>query len=187
MKKIFTLMLLCTMTLSTTYAQKSQPAGLRLEIAEAETDHGEYSIFTYTDDVDPFAYYLSVGRLRNLLLADEILGMNIKNSSEVTICLGTTCEDALATLETLLDLLDKDYGTTADFYGREVTKGERLGTPINTTCTVNKKLLGGKRLEFVFPMGKHTAHAYLTKQVIKQLRTGFKLDMKIHPKHHQKK
>lgn len=49
MKKLLSVLLLGTMTLSTTYAQKNLPAGMRVEVAEAETDHGEYSIFTYQD------------------------------------------------------------------------------------------------------------------------------------------
>ena len=34
---------------------------MRVEVAEAETDHGEYSIFTYKDSAadDSFGYYLS--------------------------------------------------------------------------------------------------------------------------------
>ena len=67
------MLLLSMMALSTAYAQ-SQPAGMRVEVAEAETDNGEYSIFTYkdTDEDDSFGYYLSLElmelRIQNLML-----------------------------------------------------------------------------------------------------------------------
>ncbi|MBR1667750.1 MAG: hypothetical protein IJ693_05645 [Bacteroidaceae bacterium] len=44
-----------------------------MEVAEAETDHGDYSIFTYqdTDSVETFGYYLSLGRTTDFLGADK--------------------------------------------------------------------------------------------------------------------
>ena len=48
-------------------------------------------------------------------------------------------------------------------------------------------MLGGKRLQFFFPEGKHSSHAYLSKTVLKQLRMNFKIDIKLHPKQHRKK
>ena len=52
------------MTAMSAMAQK-QPAGMRVEVAESETDNGEYSIFTYKDSEadDSFGYYLSLGRV----------------------------------------------------------------------------------------------------------------------------
>ena len=180
-------MAVALMTAMSVNAQK-QPTGMRVEVAEAETDNGEYSIFTYKDsDVDDsFAYYLSLGRVTDFLGADEILGMEVKNIHEVTIRLGATTDEALATIGDILDLYDKDVNTTVDFQGRAATSGFRLGEPVTTTCVVVKKLLGGKRLQFLFPEGKRQACAYLSKSVLKELRTNFKFDIKLHPKQHRK-
>ena len=188
MKKLLTLLLLSTMTLGTAQAQKKQPAGMRVEVAEAETDHGDYSIFTYkdTDEDDSFGYYLSLGRLADFLGADEILGMQVQNLHEVTIRLGATTDEALATIDTILDLYDKDLETTKEFSGRAATSGFKLGEPVTSTCVVVKKPLVGKRLQFLFPEGKGQGRAYLSKSTLKELRMNFKLDIKLHPKQHRK-
>ena len=189
------MLLLGTMTLGTAQAQKSQPAGMRVEVCDAETDHGEYSIFTYqeddgeyqsSDEVDTFGYYLSLGRTADFLGADEILGMQVQNIHEVTIRLGSTTDEALATIASILNLYDKDVDTTVEFAGRAATNGFRLGDPVTATCTVVKKTLGGKRLQFVFPEGQRQARAYLSKSTLKELRTNFKFDIKLHPKQHRK-
>ena len=152
MKKIFAMAAVALMTAMSVNAQK-QPAGMRVEVAEAETDHGEYSIFTYKDsnEDDSFGYYLSLGRVADFLGADEILGMEVQNIHEVTIRLGATTDEALATIGSILDLYDKDVDTTMEFQGRAATNGFQLGEPVTTTCTVVKKMLGGKRLQFLFP------------------------------------
>ena len=185
MKKLLTMLLLSVMTLTTANAQK-QPAGMRVEVAEAETDNGEYSIFTYKDEDDSFGYYLSLGRVTDFLGADEILGMEVKNLHEVTIRLGGTTDEALATIATILDLYDKDVDTMVEFQGRAATSGFKLGEPVTTICTVVKKTLGGKRLQFLFPEGKRQGRAYLSKSTLKELRMNFKFDIKLHPKQHRK-
>ena len=188
MRKILFLAAVAMMTAMSVQAQKKQPAGMRVEVAEAETDHGEYSIFTYqdTDSVETFGYHLSLGRTADFLGADEILGMQVQNIHEVTIRLGSTTDEALATIASILDLYDKDVDTTVEFAGRAATSGFRLGGPVTATCTVVKKTLGGKRLQFLFPEGKRQARAYLSKSTLKELRTGFKLDIRLHPKQHRK-
>ena len=175
------------MMLGTAYAQK-QAAGMRVEVAEAETDNGEYSIFTYkdSDEDDSFGYYLSLGRVTDFLGADEILGMQVQNIHEVTIRLGATTDEAMATIGDILDLYDKDVDTTVEFQGRAATSGFKLGEPVTATCTVVKKTLGGKRLQFLFPEGKRQGRCYLSKSTLKELRTNFKIDIKLHPKQHRK-
>ena len=187
MKKIIVMVAAAMMTAMSAYAQ-NQPAGMRVEVAEAETDNGEYSIFTYKDSEadDSFGYYLSLGRVTDFLGADEILGMEVQNIHEVTIRLGATTDEALATIGTILDLYDKDVDTTADFKGRAATNGLQLGDTLTTTCMVVKKTLGGKRLQFLFPSGKRQGRAYLSKSTLKELRTNFKIDIKLHPKQHRK-
>ena len=181
------MLLLSMMVLSTAYAQ-NQPAGMRVEVAEAETDNGEYSIFTYKDSEadDSFGYYLSLGRVADFLGADEILGMEVQNIHEVTIRLGATTDEAMAAIGSILDLYDKDVDTTVEFSGRAATNGFQLGDSITSTCTVVKKSLGGKRLQFLFPSGKRQARCYLQKSVLKELRANFKIDIKLHPRQHRK-
>ena len=187
MKKLMTILLLSMMVLTTVQAQK-QPSGMRVEVADAETDNGDYSIFTYkdTDEDDSFGYYLSLGRVTDFLGADEFLGFEVKNLHEVTIRLGSTTDEALATIGDILDLYDKDVDTSVDFQGRAATSGFKLGEPVTTTCTVVKRALGGKRLQFLFPEGNRQGRAYLSKSVLKELRTNFKYDIKLHPKQHRK-
>ena len=187
MRKILVMVAVAMMTAMSVNAQK-QPAGMRVEVADAETDHGEYSIFTYKDseEDDTFGYYLSLGRVADFLGADEILGMEVQNIHEVTIRLGATTDEALATIGTILDLYDKDVDTKADFQGRAATNGFQLGEPVTATCMVVKKPLGGKRLQFLFPEGKRQGRAYLSKSTLKELRTNFKIDIKLHPKQHRK-
>ena len=187
MRKLFVMAAVAMMTATGVNVQ-NQPAGMRVEVAEAETDNGEYSIFTYKDaDADgSFGYYLSLGRVTDFLGADEILGMQVQNIHEVTIHLGTTTDEALATIGSILELYYKDVDTTIEFQGRAATSGFRLGEPVTATCTVVKKALGGKRLQFLFPEGKRQGRAYLSKSTLKELRTNFKFDIKLHPKQHRK-
>ena len=187
MLALFAGVFLLTLTALPVQAQK-QPTGMRVEVCEAETDHGDYSIFTYqdTDEADTFGYYLSLGRVADFLGADEILGMEVKNLHEVTIRLGGTTDEALTTIADILDLYDKDVDTTAEFSGRAATNGFKLGESVTTTCTVVKKTLGGKRLQFLFPEGQRQGRAYLSKSTLKELRTNFKFDIKLHPKQHRK-
>ena len=81
MQKFLLMVAVAMMTATSVQAQK-QPAGMRVEVAEAETDHGEYSIFTYKEDDgeyqsseadDSFGYYLSLGRV-----ADSNFKIDIK-------------------------------------------------------------------------------------------------------------
>lgn len=187
MKKQFLFVLAAFILLGATSvsALKKQPKGMRVEVAEAETDKGEYTIFTYLDNDDTFAYYLSLVRESDFLEADEILGIEVKNISETTIWLGATADEAFATIDNILALYDKDLETTAEFLGRAATNGIQLGAENIVKCMVVKKLLGGKRLEFFFPQGNRTAHAYLTKQVLKELRIGLKMSKKLQPKLHR--
>lgn len=87
-----------------TTASAQQRAGMRMEVAEAETDNGEYSIFTYIDEDGTFGYYMGLGRVTNFLGADEILGMEVKNIRETTIWLGNTADEALTAIASLPNL-----------------------------------------------------------------------------------
>ena len=163
------------------------PTGMRMEVAEAETDNSEYSIFTYKDDDETFGYYLGLGRVINYvsIFRDDVTDMSFEDIKETCICLGSTYDEAMATLGDILDLFNKDVETVVEFKGRAATGADRLGEPNTSTCIVQKKLLGGKRLLFQFTCGKRQAQTYLTKSVVKELRLGLKMDKKLHPKQHR--
>ena len=163
------------------------PTGMRMEVAEAETDNSEYSIFTYKDDDETFGYYLGLGRVINYvsIFRDDVTDMSFEDIKETCICLGSTYDEAMATLGDILDLFNKDVETVVEFKGRAATGADRLGEPNTSTCIVQKKPLGGKRLLFQFTCGKRQAQTYLTKSVVKELRLGLKMDKKLHPKQHR--
>ena len=187
MKKKILLVMAAFLFLGAIPASAQKQTGMRLEVAESETDHGAYSIFTYRDEDGTLSYYMSLARTGKFLGGDEILGMEVKNNKETIIRLGGTTDEAFNTIDSILDLFDKDLETTAEFQGRAATSGEKLGAPITTQCIVVKKPLGGKRLEFTYTVNGHQAHTFLTKSTLKELRRDFKLDVKLHPKQHVKK
>ena len=182
MKKRILCILTACLLLGFVSASAQKKMGMRMEVAEAETDHGEYSIFTYKQENDSIGYYMSLGRTSDFLGADELLGMQVKNMDETVIWLGTTTDDVFSALDNLTALYDKDIDTTAEFNGRSVSGSGNLGEANTVKCMVVKK-----RLEFLFAVGNRQAHTFLTKSVVKELRMNFKIDVKLHPKRHQKK
>lgn len=187
MKKYLLIGIALVMAIVDVQAQKKQPANIRMEIIDLETDNSEYSIFTYKDNDDTFGYYLSLGKVTKGLgaIRSDIIDMSFDSIKETCISLGSTYDEALATIDTILALFDQDFETTKEFQGRASTGSERLGEPNTTTCIVKKKPLGGKRLLFLFTCGNKQAEAYLSKSALKDLRTNLKLDKKLHPKHYQ--
>ena len=95
MKKMMMTIAFALVTLGA-FAQKEQPIGLRMEVAEAETDHAEYSIFTYRDEDDNFGYYLSLAKVTHILglLRDDITDAAFDAIKETCICLGATYDEA---------------------------------------------------------------------------------------------
>ena len=93
--------------------------------------------------------------------------------------------NTILTVEKWLKDICKDVNTAVEFNGRASTNSFKLGETVTATCVVGKKLLGGKRLEFLFPVGKYQAVCYVPKSVLKDLRTNFKIDVKLHPSQHR--
>ena len=182
MKRIFLVVLFSFIALSA-FAQWDFPAGMRMEVAEAGQDDNEYSIFAYRDDDGTFGYYLSLGHVFHLLeiFREDITDASLDHLDEACLWLGATADEAFATLDSFLELLDADMGTAVEFPGRLSSGAEKLGEPSTATCVVVKRLLQGKRLCFYFTSGRHTAQADLTKSAVKSLKSMFKLDQKIHP------
>ena len=160
MKRILTtIVLACVLT--SAWAQDF-PAGMRNEIVEIEQNEDEYSLFTYKDEDGAFGYYLS-GQT------------SLSHIDETCLCLGATKEEALATIESMLALLEEAPGTTAAFQCRRASGGERLSVPDQANCVVVKRFLQGKRLCFQFVSGGRTADVDLTRSTLKTLRWNLNL------------
>ena len=186
MKKMVLMAVAAIMVTMSVQAQKIVP-GMRMEIGDDERDRAEFSLFTYMDDDSTFGYYLSLGRVTHILkmIRDDIPDISFDDIKETCLCLGSTYDEAYAKLGELLDLYDKDVETTVEFQSRAVASGDRLGESTTSTCIVKKRPLTGKQLMFLFSAGKHQAHTYLPKQVVKEFRMDLKIDKKLHPKHHR--
>ena len=167
--------------------QKDIPANIRLEVAEAEVDNAQYSIFIYKDDDGTVGYYLGLGGSSGVfaITENDNVTFSIQDVRETCIWLGATTEEVFASIDTLLALYDREPGTVVEFRGRTTTGAERLAESNSTTCEVKKRLLGGKRLLFSFASGRFQCGVYLTKGVVKQLRFGLKTNMKLNPKLHR--
>ena len=178
MKRIITtLALACVLT--SAWAQDF-PAGMRREIVEIEQDDHEYSLFSYKEEDGSLGYYLSLGRVTPIVEA-EIFGghTSFSHIDETCLCLGATKDEALATIESLLALLEEAPGTTAAFQCRRSSGGERLSVPDQANCVVVKRFLQGKRLCFQFVSGEHTAEVDLTRSTLKSLRWNVNLGKKL--------
>lgn len=163
-------------------AQNETP-GVRYESTEITNNEEVYSIFSYTDDDGTYGYYLSVAHESEILsVVTPKTRSSLSIFDEACIWLGADREEAVATLDSILVLFDKDAGTVVEMNARMATGGERLGKDITVICEVTKKLLGGKRLWFYFPSGKREGETYMNKSTVKQLRWGMKVDKKLHPK-----
>lgn len=159
------------------------PAGIRVEAAEFEQDEmGQFSVFKYKDDDGTLGYYMSVAYKINVLgiFRDDITDMSIDHIDETCLCIGDSADEALSFMEDLLALLDEDPGTTVRFKCRKTNGAEGLTDYSTATCVVVKKAFG-KQLRFIFESGKRTAETDLSKNGIKALTSGLKLNMKLHP------
>ena len=174
-------------TFSLQAQQKEIPANIRMEVAEVEKDNAKYEIFTYKDDDGTFGYYLSLGGASQIFSISKngVTDFSIEDARETCLWLGATSAEALATLDTIFALYDREAGTVVQFQGRTTAGADRLTDPNTTTCTVQKRLLGGKRLVFTFTSGRRECGVYLNKGIVKQLRFGLKTDIKLHPKQHR--
>ena len=168
-------------------AQKEIPANLRVEVAEAEKDDANYSIFIYKDADGPRGYYLSLGGTSQLfsISIGGFTDFSVEDVFETCLWLGATTDEAFAALDTLLAMYDMDAGTVREFQGRTSTRTGRLAEQNVARCEVVKRLVGGKRLLFSFASGRYQCGVYLTKGVVKQLRFGLKSNMKLNPKLHR--
>jgi hypothetical protein len=180
MKRIFLALALACATLFA-YGQDF-PAGMRNELSEIGEDDNEYTIFTYKDEDGTFGYYLSVSHSFDILsIFTDDSNSSFSHIDETCLWLGANAGEAKATLESMATLLEATPGTVAQFPCRLSTGAERLGENGTATVVVVKRFLQGKRLNFQFVSGGHTAEADLTRGALKSIRWNFDLAMKLHP------
>ena len=165
-----------------TASAKDKALGMKLEIVETDDDDNQFSIFTYQEKDGPIAYYMGVGNEFNFseVFDIEILGGSLSQIDEVCLYLGATADEALATIDEMLALYDKNVDDIFEFQGCKITGSGQLGDPTTVTCVVKKKFLSGKFLRFYFVSGKHNAESDLGKSTLKFLRKGLELDKKRH-------
>ena len=187
MKKIFFLLVFSVASTLGLHAQKDFPANIRIDVSEVTKDNAKYSIFLYKDDDGTVGYYMSLGGASEIF-AISIKGagtFSIEDTRETCLWLGATSEETFASLDSLLAMYDMEVGTVREFQGRSALGFDQLLEQNITTCEVQKKLLGGKRLLFTFASGDNDCGVYLNKGIVKQLRFGLKANIKINPRYHR--
>ena len=186
MKKllIWAFIAIFTLTLDAfTASAKGSHSGMKLEIVETDDNDSQFSIFTYQEEKGgPVTYYLGIGREfeASEVFGFEIFGGSLSHIDESAVYLGATADEALASLDALFNLFDKDVDFETEFPGRLSNDAGQLGNPTKVACVVKKKFLSGKFLRFYFVSGKHNAEADLGKSSLKFLRKGLEMDMKRH-------
>ena len=168
-----TLILGIVMTLACLGATaQNRPVEIRDDVAEAEFNGNDYTIFSYTMKDGSFGYYLGLGGYVNIpgtpLAVDGI--------TETCIFLGTTAAEALATLDTIVACFDMESGATRDFPAM-LAIGRPLKNDGIAVCSV-QKLIFSKSLCFRFVNGDYKTESYITKSTVKSLRTSFKFNMR---------
>ncbi len=159
------------------------PAGMRNEVASMEQDQYEYSLFSYKDQDGAFGFYLGLSTSFRIL--ETIDERNDSNSSldhidEICIYMGSTPDEAAASLDALLELFEEPVGTVKEFNAR-IPRGQRLGDDCTVNSVIVKRFLQGKRLLFTYASGRHVAETDLTKSAVKSLRFSFSINRKLHP------
>ena len=182
MRKIFSFFIVATAALlcAKTAVAQDYPAGVRIEVAECESDDNTYSIFSYKDDDGSEAYYLSIGRLSDRLKVEsDVFGdFTVDNIDEFCLNIGTTADEAVAYLDTLLTMFDKEAGSAFEFPCRIALGPNKLGDYSTAECVVVKRFLQGKRLCFQFESLGRKTEADLTRMAVKSLRLSMKLEAK---------
>jgi len=173
MKRFLVTLALVCLTIGA-YGQRDIPAGGCMDVASVETndtfgDHvgtgKEVTLYKVKDNEGNPSFFLCISQaLATFSFGTEDLSTVFTlPGGGVMLDFGTTYQDALDSLETLLDLFDEKDGAQKELACRD-------GSTI--VCTLHKAFLG-----------KHLSigDTSLTKSDIKGLRTGLKISKKLHP------
>ena len=167
MKKLFlTLALACLAICS--YAQRDVPAGGSMEVASVETESSiggvgigkQIYLYKVKDNDGNPEFFLSISNpALTLSIGDSWFGIP---TGGTLLSFGTTYDEALNMLDSLLDLFNEENGTQMELVSRD-------GEPV--VCTLNKGALG-KHLDIT--------ETSLSKSDIKALKTSLKFSKKLH-------
>ena len=163
---------------------KDKALGMKLEIVETEDNDNLFALYTYQEKGGPVGYYMGIGKEfdPSEVFGFELLGgtLSVSHIDEVGLFLGATADEAMALLDAILELFDKDVDFETEFSGRLTTGSGQLGDPTQVTCVVKKKFLSGKYLRFFYVSGTRNVESDLGKSTLKFLRKGLEMDMKRH-------
>ena len=172
MKKILlTISLICLAICA--YAQRDIPAGGCMDVASVETNDSaggvgmgkQITLYKIKDNDGNPGFFLIISNPALTLsigTADSMTSLSIP-SGGVQLDFGTTYEEAMGHLDSLLDMFKEENGTQKELPCKD-------GSIVQ--CTLNKGFLG-KHLNI--------AETSLTKSDIKSLKTSFKISKKLHP------
>ena len=167
MKRLFFIITLISAALAAT--AQNRPVEIRDDIAEAEIDGEEYTVFSYTQKDGTFGYWLGLGDIDRI--PGKLFFLNEVN--ETCIYLGATAEEALSTLDTIVACFD--MGDKKREFPAMMSIGRPLMYSGTAECFVIKGLLS-KRLCFRFTHEDYTTDSYLKKSGAKNLRGTFKFN-----------
>lgn len=155
------------------YAQRDIPAGGCMDVASVETDNSvggvgvgkQITLYKVKDNDGNPSFFLVISNPTltfSIGTADSNTSIGIPTGG-VQLDFGTTYDEAMGNLDSLLDLFKEENGAQKELTCKD-------GSTVQ--CTLNKGILG-KHLDI--------AETSLTKSNIKSLRTSFKISKKLHP------
>ena len=167
MKKIILTLALAFLAICS-YAQRDVPAGGSMEVASVESESSiggvgigkQIALYKVKDNDGNPSFFLSISNPSlTLSIGDSWFGIP---TGGVLLDFGTTYDEAMNMLDSLLEMFDEENGTQKELVTRN-------GEPI--VCTLNK---GG--------LGKHLsiAETSLSKGNIKALKNSLKFSKKLH-------
>lgn len=173
MKKILFVFFALVMA-ATTFAQ-NPVLRQRMEITQIE-ENGNFNLEIFQMD-DNGRYYLSLGHLG---IGDDIVQIQFDPVFELFIPLGETLDEAIDTMETILDLYsDLPLGESTETRG--CLSAAYPNDQFETVTVTRRNSLFSRLLEFSVMRDDFVRATYVSKSNFKSLVTGLKFYKKLHP------
>ncbi len=148
----------------------------RMTKIEVETETAKFEVFSMELE-NGNHYYLSLG---NVGLGNHTVQVNIDPVSEMFVLLGSTLDEAIATLDTLRNWVDGQKETFNEIPGCIAIIQPR--PDLGTLNVMTGKALWSRYLEFSVDWEGLVVAANIQKGDLNNLRRSLKLYRKIHPK-----
>ncbi len=156
-------------------AQNDTPKTRINEIVESEIDEQTYSVFQYFNEDGTVGIYLGLD-VPEVLLPGNIISVQAPMLTELCLYLGKDMDDALEGFDRLIALFSEAPRSVWEFPARVLALNVTV-EDCNVECIVRRRLIG-KRLEIRYDMDGVNTVNYLTKGVVKGLRTSFRINAK---------